>query len=278
MAKKGSHGGAWKVAYADFVTAMMALFMVLWICAQDKKILLATSRYFQSPFQSPLQANTGVMPFQKTEEKNEMRSQDDATGQKQPSDRNKQIELAFLNSVAADFYRLLHLDKDLEKKPIDIEVTSDGLRVTLYDRDKRPLFADSGMEFTDWGRFVMQNLAWLIDRHHFRVTIDGHTRSRLALPKPDYTAWELSTDRANASRRSLVHYAVDPGLIERVTGYADTRPIDGEPPDSESNQRITLSLALTTKSKPESGPKTQAFAPARNPPGPPVLPSVNPPS
>jgi len=253
MAKKGAHhGGAWKVAYADFVTAMMALFMVLWICAQDKKILLSTSRYFQSPFRSPLSANSGVMPFEKMQDKREESSSKDDTpsGQQQPSNKDKQIELSFLNAVAADFYRLLHLDEDLSNKPIDVQVTSDGLRVTLFDRAKRPLFTEGGADLTEWGQFVMQNLAWLIDRHHFFVTIDGHTRSNMVFPHENYTGWELSTDRANTSRRTLVHYAVDPGLIERVTGYADTIPVPGEPPSSEANERITISLTLVAREHP----------------------------
>jgi chemotaxis protein MotB len=103
----------------------------------------------------------------------------------------------------------------------------------------------------------MQNLAWLIERHHFRVIIDGHTRSQMQYPTDNYTAWELSADRANAARRCLVHYAVDPGSIERVTGYADTRPVDGEPPESESNQRITLSLSLSQNA---AAPKAAAEA------------------
>jgi chemotaxis protein MotB len=95
----------------------------------------------------------------------------------------------------------------------------------------------------------MQNLAWTVERHKFRVTIDGHTRANIVLPREDYSAWELSADRANAARRALVHFAVEPSQIERVTGYADTVPLPGEPADSESNQRITLSLAVVPKSR-----------------------------
>ena len=248
------HGGAWKVAYADFVTAMMALFMVLWICAQDKKILLATSRYFQSPFRSPLHANSGVMPYEKTtNQSHEKGKDDDSTGQNAPSDSNKHIELSFLNSVAADFYRLLNIEQDLEEKPIDIQVTSDGLRITLFDRASQPLFEKDTAELSPWGRMVMQNLAWLIDRHHFHVVVDGHTRAKIQFPREDYTAWELSTDRANTSRRVLVHYAVDPCMIERVTGYADTRLLPGVPPESESNQRVTLSLSLKVRDPEKPG-------------------------
>lgn len=249
MARKkaaGHHGGAWKVAYADFVTAMMALFMVLWISSQDQKILIATSKYFQNPFHSPMNASSGVMPFNSNKSTN---SQGRDNGDEKETSRDKQVQLTFLSSVAADFYRLLHLDENLAGKPIDIQVSTDGLRVTLYDRAKRPIFVDDTTEFTEWGDFVMQSLAWNIDHHHFRVAIDGHTRANTQLTKPDYTPWELSADRANAARRSLVHYAVDPSQIERVTGYASTRPLAGQAPDSDANQRVTFSLTLTTKPK-----------------------------
>jgi chemotaxis protein MotB len=246
----GHHGGAWKVAYADFVTAMMALFMVLWISAQDQKILIATSKYFQNPFRSPMDANSGIMPFN-ANKTTQTTGKDD--GSEKEIDRNKQISMTFLNSVAADFYRLLHLDQNLADKPIDIQVTTDGLRVTLFDRAKRPLFVGDTTEFTEWGRFIMQSLAWMIDRHHFHVTIDGHTKENTDLKRGDYTTWELSADRANAARRTLVHYAVENGLIERVTGYAGTKPMPGEGPDSEANQRVTLNLTLTAKARFKDG-------------------------
>ena len=240
----GGGGGAWKVAYADFVTAMMALFMVLWISSQDQKILIATSQYFQNPFHSPINANSGVMPFNSNKTTH---SEGRDQGEEKESDKSKRIPLAFLNSVAADFYRLLHLDENLADKPIDIQVTSDGLKVTLFDRARQPLFESNTAKFTPWGTFVLQNLAWMIDRHKFRVTIDGHIRSGLPMPQPDYTGWELSADRANASRRLLLYYAVAPELFDRVSGYSDTRPLPKEDPTSEANQRITLSLAVTSK-------------------------------
>ena len=239
-------GGAWKVAYADFVTAMMALFMVLWISAQDQKILIATSEYFQNPFHSPMNATSGVLPFNS---KQTSHSEGRDQGSEKEQSRNKQIEMTFLNTVAADFYRLLHLDQSLEDKPIDIQVTSDGLRITLFDRAKRPLFKEDSTDFTDWGKFIMQNLAWMIDRHHFRVTIDGHTRALAKAQDSDDHGWELSASRANASRRLLVYYAVDPALIERVTGYASTKPLPNESPAAEANQRVTLSLALAAKGR-----------------------------
>jgi chemotaxis protein MotB len=248
MARKKAaahHGGAWKVAYADFVTAMMALFMVLWISAQDKEILIATSKYFQNPFRSPMNATSGVLPFNSNKTSN---ASGNESGSEKEQDRNKQIQMTFLNSVAADFYRLLHLDENLAGKPIDIQVTTDGLRVTLFDRAQRPLFVRDTTEFTEWGTFVLQNMAWTIERHAFNVTIDGHAAGTVSSSKPNYDSWWLSSDRANAARRQLVHYAVDPKQIERVTGYADTRPMKGEiGPDS--HERVTLNLTLATKNR-----------------------------
>lgn len=252
------------MAFADFMTAMMALFLVLWISAQDQKILIATSRYFHSPFRAPVREHSGVMPFNKNSLENPSTESGEDSGASKTSDANRQIELSFLNSVAADFARLLNLDQDLDKKPIDVQVTSDGLRITLFDRTQKPLFVGDTPKFTEWGNYIMQNLAWMIDRHHFRVTIDGHTRHGFPITGRAYTAWELSADRANAARRELVHYAVEPGLIERVAGYADTQPLADEPETSESNQRITLSLRLNTK---PAGAPAKATAQTA-PPGP----------
>ena len=251
--KEAHHGGAWKVAYADFVTAMMALFMVLWICAQDKQIVIATSQYFQNPFKGTLNNNSGVMPFD-SNRPNKPKENDRAKGNQ--ADSGRQIELTFLNSLSRDFYRLLHLDENLEDKPIEIEVTSNGLSVTLFDRARQPLFRGNTAEFTERGLFIMQNLAWMIDRYQFRVSIDGHTRAGIKFPDPGYGAWDLSTDRANAARRVLTHYAVAPALIDRIAGNADQHPIPGLAPEAEPNQRVALSLAMSRHTIPydKAGP------------------------
>ncbi len=265
MAKKkeAAHGGAWKVAYADFVTAMMALFMVLWISAQDPKIVLATSQYFKNPFlATAADATSGVMPFN-----NSKTSPNDGTekGKEKERDSERKVKQVLLNSVAADFYRLLHLEENLAEKPIDLEITGDGLRVTVYDRGSKPVFKADTAELTEWGSFVMQNLAWVIDHHRFRVIVDGHTRGKLVLDRENYTTWELSSDRALAARRALVHYAVDPAQIERVAGYGDTRPVPGVPIESEQNQRITLSLSLATRSLKDTKIVEQPVEPGRKP-------------
>ncbi len=238
MAKKKAeahHGGAWKVAYADFVTAMMALFMVLWICSQDKKILLATSKYFKQPFNAMSDRSVGIMPGK----------QGGSKGEDQSADKTTAANLSFLNALASELNRMINLQADPEEKSVDMEVTSDGLKITLYDRTKRAIFKKGTAEITEWGGLVLQNLAWLIERNNLKVFIDGHAASgsEPAAASASYGMWELTADRANAARRLLVKYAVNPKEIERVTGYADTKPLLNAARDSASNERITVSLS-----------------------------------
>lgn len=239
MAKKGEahHGGAWKVAYADFVTAMMALFMVLWITAQDKEILLATSRYFKQPFNALTDRSVGVMQGKNG----------GSVGSDKTRNTASAANLSFMNALASELNKMLDVSDVSIDKVADVEVTSDELRVTLYDRSSRPIFEKGTATPTEFGRLALQNLAWIIDRNQLRVYIDGYTaavqRSSPGAGDQKYGPWELSTDRANATRRTLEHYAVDPKKIERVTGYGDRRPIANQPADAETNDRITISLS-----------------------------------
>ena len=235
MAKKkeAHHGGAWKVAYADFVTAMMALFMVLWICAQDKKILLATSKYFKQPFNSMTDRSVGVMQGKEGGSEGNDQTRDTATA----------ANLAFLNALASQLSRMINVHDAIEEKSVDMQVTSDGLKITLYDRAKHAIFKKGTAEITEWGQFTMQNLAWLIDHNDLKVYIDGHTSAGGAQADADYGPWELTADRANAARRLLVKIAVNPQKIERVTGFAATKPLPNTPAEADDNERITISLS-----------------------------------
>lgn len=240
MAKKkeAHHGGAWKVAFADFMTAMMALFLVLWISAQDQEILIATSQYFQTPFNSPLDSTSGVLPF----ESNASPRTEDSSGQKPAA-----IDLNAMQALAREFYRLLNVSETDPNNPIKVEVTSDGLQVTLFDRSSQPLFQRDAAEFTEWGNMIMQNLAWLIDRQKFRIVIEGHTRAGIVTRRDGYTDWDLSTDQAQAVRRALTYYAVEASRFDRLSGFGATIALPGEPPDSPRNQRIVLRLSMTSR-------------------------------
>jgi chemotaxis protein MotB len=234
--KRGEHhGGAWKVAYADFVTAMMALFMVLWISAQDQQILIATSRYFQNPFKSPLDRSSGIMS---------------GAGSTGGADKNSDVppttvvDMAFLHQLANDLYRLLDVESNNQDKPIDIAVASDGLRITIYNRHGQPFFKPYSADFTEWGNLVVSNLAWLMDRYNMSVCIDSYTGEEFHSEKPNYGPWELSSDRSNAMRRSLVHFALDPEKIDRVTSHVVEAPPGTNMSNDDTSQRIEVSLAM----------------------------------
>jgi len=253
MAKKEAHhGGAWKVAYADFVTAMMALFMVLWISAQDKQILLATSQYFKQPFNALTDKSVGVMRGKEGGSEGKDKNSETATA----------ANLAFLNALAKELNRMLNISDAVQQEdPVAVEVTSDGLKVTVYDRIKRPIFEKNTAKFTEWGRFVMQNLAWIVDHNKFKATIDGHAAMGTVLPDANYGLWDLTADRANAARRLLEQYAVEPSKIARVAGFADTQPLPNISPRAEANQRITVSLSIsnTPPPPPSSNAYTESY-------------------
>jgi len=224
------------VAYADFVTAMMALFMVLWIAAQDQEILLSTSRYFQNPFNSPMDRSSGVMTGDQSG------GGSFKEGDNPPS---TVVDMAFLHQLANDLYRLLDVQNAQEdQKPIDIAVINDGLRITVFNRRQQPFFNKGSAKFTNWGELVVRNLAWLMDRYNMAVGIDSYTEDSFQSKTQDYGPWELSSDRANSMRRGLVHYALDPEKIDKVTAYVTPAPPNAVPEEGDANQRIEINLMM----------------------------------
>lgn len=232
------HGGAWKVAYADFVTAMMALFMVLWLTSQDEETKTEMAEFFQDPYNTPMEKSMGMM---------ETSGDGDGSsnaGQKKGASDITQMEILY--KMAQEFMRLLNVDNIApDERPVEIEVVSDGLRVTLYNRDTYPFFVKGSSQFTEWGTFVIENMAWLLERHNFMIRIDGYCAKGFVSKDMDYTDWELSTDRANATRRYLQYYRVTPTRFTSVTGYGSTKCLPNMEADAESNNRVAISLVLS---------------------------------
>ncbi|MBL9137183.1 MAG: OmpA family protein [Verrucomicrobiales bacterium] len=235
--KHGHHGGAWKVAYADFVTAMMALFLVLWLTAQDEKIKEAVERAFRHPFSSMTKQSVGIMPNE-----NEQRSRD----QKGNFDSAAVVELAMLRRLNQDLLRSLeNMEDDPSQRSIELEMTPEGLRISVFDRSHRPIFDRQSWTFTQYGDWVFSTLAWEVARYRgFTVELEGHTERGHPPLRPDYGDWELSADRANAARRKLLEHGVEPGQLRKVAGFADTQPVAGHRPDDEINRRVTVMLKL----------------------------------
>ncbi len=235
--KHGHHGGAWKVAYADFTTAMMALFLCLWLTSQDTKIKEAVERAFRNPFSAVTKESTGIIPNQGKDAS--------ATYQQQGNFQSvSAVEMETMRRVSDDLAKILQQQEEMDKS-IQIDVTGDGLRINVFDRSQKPVFEPNTDTFTKYGAWVFSTLAWEIARYRaFRVELEGHTEQRAQAGRETNTKWELSTERANAARRKLVQDGVQDAQIFKVSGYADTAPMPAIPPTAEANRRVTVMLKL----------------------------------
>ena len=250
MAGKGGghHGGAWKVAYADFVTAMMALFLVLWLTAQDTKIKEAVERAFRNPFSAVNKESTGIIPNQ-NKDASSAGAKDKAQGN---FNSTTAIEMEMLRHITEDIAKMLQQSQEMEQS-IQLEMTPEGLRITVFDRSQKPIFEPGTDTFTTYGGWVFSTLAWEIARYTtFRIELEGHTETALDSGREAHSKWELSTERANAARRKLVGNGVAADQVWKVSGYADTQPMPNYPSTSEANRRVTVVLRMPPKNKESS--------------------------
>ena len=243
----GHHGGAWKVAYADFVTAMMALFIVLWLMTTSEQTKKAIGGYFQDPkgygkqIGSTLAGNGEALAVSK-DDMNQIR---------------KKLEEAMKR--APDFQAL--------KDHIQITVTGEGLRIELLET-KKGMFFDSGSSRpSNFGEDLLKRLAAELGRLPNRILIEGHTDSKPFTSESEYSNWELSSDRANSARRIMQESGLRANQVSSVRGFADQRlrnPKDSEDP---TNRRISVIVQYMTgmagekppaepeKEKPKAGEK-----------------------
>jgi chemotaxis protein MotB len=242
MSKKGHHGGAWKVAYADFVTAMMALFLTLWLTAQDTRIKIAIERAFRNPFASVTKENVGIIP---NKENQAVRA---TSGN---FDSASAVELTMLRRLNEDLLKSLKQEnEDPANKTVELELTPDGLRINIFDRSHKPIFEPQSAQFTPYGDWVFSTLAWDISRYRsFTIELEGHTESGHAPLREDFGDWEISSERANAARRKLLQHGVSPGQVRKVAGFADTRPMPNHQAEDEVNRRVTVMLKIREPSK-----------------------------
>lgn len=257
------HGGAWKVAYADFVTAMMSFFLLLWLLtATPVENLKGLADYFSPTLglQGKLgigfaggrapdaegfsQANWASMglvfgsppsgPIIKFPDK------DNNTDEENP-----RVDFGKVNeSVTQDIKE----SKDISdfKDNVLIEQTPEGLKINITDTEKRPMFEAGSAELTDAAKKILAKIASLVKDIPNYIQISGSTNSVNYSKDDNYTNWELSTERANSARRYLMKVGVDSTQIARVLGLADQENIDKEHPDSPQNSRVTITLLRKT--------------------------------
>jgi len=216
-------GGAWKVAYADFVTALMALFIVLWLVNSTREVRASVAGYFRDPRgythklgAGPSGAGEGV-----------------AIGRSNMHDLQQHMEQALRR--LPDFERV--------RKNLSVTVTGEGLRVDLMETEQGMFFVTGSAAPTDAGRRLLQLLAAELTRLPNAIILEGHTDSRPfrnVNPGSGYGNWELSTDRAHAARHLMLEYGIPPERISEVRGYADRHPLLPAAPDDARNRRVSL--------------------------------------
>jgi chemotaxis protein MotB len=228
------------VAYADFVTAMMALFLCLWLTAQDEKIKEAIERAFRQPYAIGKESPSSLLPMAgKETEAAKSRTQ----GALQSSSA---LELAMLRKINEDLMKTIesHQEEDLNET-VKLELTPEGLRISVFDRARKPTFETNSTELTPFGEWVFSTLAWTLSRYaSFGVELEGHTERGRAPIRVDYGAWELSSDRANSARRSLLNHGVEAVQVRKVSGFGDTTPLPHLPPEEDANRRVSVLLKV----------------------------------
>jgi chemotaxis protein MotB len=240
----GHHGGAWKVAYADFVTAMMALFIVLWLMNSSKPVQEAVGGYFRDPHGVAQKKGTALggagesAPVVKKEDMAKLKE-----------DLLKAME------QLADFDKL--------KKQIEMTLTPEGLKIELMEDPKGTFFENGKAQPTP----IMQNLLKVLSAEVGKlpnpVSIEGHTDSKPFSDSQAYGNWELSTDRANAARRLMENSGLRPKQVVQVRGYADQNLRKPLQPEDASNRRVTLIVQYVKTEQPAAFTSNGSLPPAK---------------
>jgi chemotaxis protein MotB len=267
ITEEAHHGGTWKVAYADFVTALMAFFLVMWlVAAANDAQKAAIFSYFKDPSAeqgivqtmapgidgpggastSPIDLGGGLDAPLSPEKVKEME-------RRQAEKLRQELEAQIAKIEALEPY----------KDQLLIDVTSEGLRIQIVDAQNRPMFALSGTELQPYARDILIEVGKFLNTVPNRITITGHTDTTPFIAgRPNYDNWELSADRANAARRTLLRGGLERGKVARVIGMSSYVLLDNADPRNPINRRI--SIVVLNKSTEEAITKESSASAALN--------------
>ena len=244
----GHHGGSWKVAFADFATAMMAFFLVLWLTATaSPEQKLAVEGYFKDPVgfteggsPNPVDLEGSASVVNESSEDvadSNIRIEDQVVEELAQTLEQKKMEQLF-----QDLKDRIEKNETLQdfKDQLLIDITSEGLRIQIVDRSQRPMFDSGRAELKYYSQDILFELAKTLSSVNNKLSITGHTDSTPFGGRPGYTNWELSADRANTARRALVAGGVDGGQIGRVVGLSDSVLFNKDDPQAPVNRRISI--------------------------------------
>ena len=222
----GHHGGAWKVAYADFVTAMMALFIVLWLMSADEKVKEAISAFFNNPTGPGDKVGT------------------DAAGAGNAIELPKD-DMSKLKEKIEQALKAMPNFRDL-KDHVEMTITADGLRIELLETEAGMFFESGRPQPTGGGSELLKRLAQELGKMPNHLLIEGHTDAKPFSGDGTYTNWELSSDRANAARRLMETTGVRPEQVGQVRGFAARQLRHPDDPDNASNRRVSVIVQYLT--------------------------------
>ncbi|WP_018606029.1 flagellar motor protein MotB [Uliginosibacterium gangwonense] len=274
----GAHGGAWKLAYADFVTAMMAFFLLMWLLGSTTKgDLKGISDFFQSPLKLSMEGGPGSGSsnsvfsgggqdltksigevakgsYKEPKKANEIKVVPEAsklapeTSKSKPEGeeakaQREMAERAMLQDVKAKLEAVIEASPDLRqfKRQLLLDMTSEGLRIQIVDDQNRPMFDSASAEMKPYTKVIVRAIGQVLNQVENRISISGHTdAAQYAGGNRGFSNWELSANRANACRRELVMGGLEERKMMRVVGLASSIALDKNDPFNAINRRITL--------------------------------------
>jgi chemotaxis protein MotB len=259
----GHHGGAWKIAYADFVTAMMAFFLLMWLLGSTAKgDLKGIADYFTSPMKVALQGGSGSGDSSSvlkgggkdlTRSSGQVKDGDLASKTKTISLKEtnsefqrkefEKLEKAALDELKQNIEKLVDSNPALQqfKKQLLLDLTSEGLRIQIVDEQNRPMFDTSSSELKPYTKVILREIGAVLNSVPSKLSLSGHTDAALfGGSDKGYSNWELSSNRANASRREMIAGGMDEHKVLRVVGLASTVLFDKNDPLSSINRRISI--------------------------------------
>lgn len=253
----GSHGGAWKIAYADFVTAMMAFFLLMWLLGSTAKgDLQGIADYFQNPMKVALSGGAGSGDAtsilkgggQDLTRQSGQVKKGDVEAKKTTFSKEAQLEFRRkeqerLELLKADIEKMIEQSPQLAqfKKQLLLDITSEGLRIQIVDEQNRPMFDSGGAEVKPYTRDLLRQIGQALNGVSNRISLAGHTDAAPFVGGlQGFSNWELSANRANASRRELVAGGMEAHKIMRVVGLGSTLLFDKNDPLNPVNRRISI--------------------------------------
>jgi len=239
----GHHGGAWKVAFADFMTAMMAFFLVMWLVGQKPEVREAVGGWFRDPGKYQTKGSTGVLKGSRgIIPRNEVSTGSKTAKPEQKSGGPTDKEKKELKQAAMSILSKLEQQEAVNRlhKNIKMQLTSEGLRIILNESENSPAFFEPGSaKLLRKSAVILMTIAEELGKLHNRLVIEGYTDASFAGNK-DYTNWELSADRANTARQLMEASGLYKNQIREVRGFADQFPMIEDDPYDARNRRVTI--------------------------------------